>query len=120
MISDRRRREKSGELEPAVAVRRTHHGDLDALVAQSGDAPCPLPFDRELPFELEAELAKELDHRREIVDDNADVVHPPNRHAFTLQMCCQPKSPRWAGASESSRRGSGCYALVRTTVRLSE
>ena len=39
MIRDGRRREKAGELEPAVAVRRAHHGDLDALVAQAGDAP---------------------------------------------------------------------------------
>src|SRR6266571_3349788 len=39
VIGDRRRREKARELDPAVAVRRTHHGDLDALVAQSSDAP---------------------------------------------------------------------------------
>src|SRR3954466_9843919 len=39
VIGDHRRREKSRELDPAVAVRRTHHGDLDALVAQSSDAP---------------------------------------------------------------------------------
>jgi hypothetical protein len=38
MVGDDRRREKVRELEPAVAVRRSHHGDLDALVAQSGDA----------------------------------------------------------------------------------
>src|SRR5918994_5683830 len=33
------RREKSRELDPTVAVRHTHHGGLDALVAQSGNAP---------------------------------------------------------------------------------
>jgi N-acyl homoserine lactone hydrolase len=33
VIGDRRRCEKARELDPAVAVRRTHHGDLDALVA---------------------------------------------------------------------------------------
>jgi hypothetical protein len=27
------------EFDPAVAVRHTHHGDFDALVAQSSDAP---------------------------------------------------------------------------------
>jgi len=47
-----------------VAVGRAHHGDLDALVAESSDAPCPLSFDRGLAFELEAELAKERDRRR--------------------------------------------------------
>src|SRR3954464_12690618 len=39
VIGNRRRREKARELDPAVAIRGTHHGDLDALVAQSGDAP---------------------------------------------------------------------------------
>src|SRR5437763_8230157 len=39
VIGDRRRREKTREFDPAVAVRHTHHGDLDALVAQSSDAP---------------------------------------------------------------------------------
>jgi hypothetical protein len=39
VIGDHSRREKSREFDPAVAVRRTHHRDLDALVAQSSDAP---------------------------------------------------------------------------------
>src|SRR5438067_5813026 len=39
VIGDHMRREKSREFDPAVAVRHTHHGDLDALVAQSSDAP---------------------------------------------------------------------------------
>jgi hypothetical protein len=39
VIGDHRRREKSREFESAVAVRRTHHRDLDALVTQSSDAP---------------------------------------------------------------------------------
>src|SRR5213075_194143 len=42
VIADHIRSEESRELEPAVAVRSAHHGDLDALVAQSRDAPCPL------------------------------------------------------------------------------
>jgi hypothetical protein len=63
VIGDHRRREKARELEPAVTVRRAHHGDLDALVAQSSDAPCPLSFHHGSPFELEAELAKERDRR---------------------------------------------------------
>jgi hypothetical protein len=57
-----------------VAVRGAHHGDLDALVAQAGDAPCPLALDEALPLELEAEFAEELDRRGEVFDDDADVV----------------------------------------------
>src|SRR6476646_11652771 len=61
VIGHHRRREKSRELEPAVAVRCAHHRDLDALVGQSSDPSCPLSFDSGMPFELEAELAKEGD-----------------------------------------------------------
>src|SRR5437868_6435248 len=84
VIGNRNRGEKSRELEPSVAVRRSHHGDLDALVSQSSDAPSPLSFDRGLAFELEAELAKEGDRRREVVDDDAYVVHPLDRHVPNL------------------------------------
>jgi hypothetical protein len=66
-----RRREKAGELEPAVAVRRAHHGKLDALIAQSSDTSCPSSFDRGPPFELEAELAKEIDRPSEVIDDDS-------------------------------------------------
>jgi hypothetical protein len=44
-----------------VAVRRAHHGDLDAHGAQSSDALRPVSFDRGSPFELEAELAEKRD-----------------------------------------------------------
>ena len=58
-----------------MAVRRAHHGDLDALVAQAGDAPRPLAFRHGSPFELEAELEEELDHHSEVFHDDADVIH---------------------------------------------
>src|SRR3954471_11787246 len=38
VIGDHGWREKSREFDPAVAVGHPHHGDLDALVAQSSDA----------------------------------------------------------------------------------
>ena len=90
MIRDDRRREEAGKFEPPVAVRRSHHGDLDALVSQSSDAPSPLSFDRGLAFELEAELAKEGDRRREVVDDDAYVVHPLDRHVPNLAARWEP------------------------------
>ena len=74
-----------------MAVWRAHHGHLDAHVAQSSDALCPVSFDRGLPFELEAELAKELNRRCEVVDDDADIVHPLKRHMPTLQR--RPRFP---------------------------
>src|SRR6185437_8599724 len=78
------RRQKLRELKPAVAVRRAHHGDLYVLVAQAGDAPGPLAFDRASPFELEAELDEKRDRGVEGFHDDADVVHPLHRHAPTL------------------------------------
>ena len=78
-ISDCWWREEVRDLEPAVAVRRAHHGDVNGLVTQPGDPSGPLSFDRWLPFELKAELAKELNRRRQVVDDNAHIVHPWKR-----------------------------------------
>ena len=75
VVSGDRGREKSRKLESALAVRRAHHGDLDLLAAQSGDTPRPLSVHRRLSLELEPELAKELDCRRQILNDDADVVH---------------------------------------------
>ena len=69
MIRDGRRREEAGELEPAVAVRRAHHGNLDALIAQSSDTSSPFSFDRGPPFELEAELAKEIKRGAQLVGE---------------------------------------------------
>ena len=90
VIRDDRRLEEAGELEPAVAVRRAHHGDLDMLIAQSGDTSGPFSFDGGAPFELEAELAKKIDRRWEVVDDDSYVVHPLERHASNLQGFVQP------------------------------
>src|SRR5256886_12542664 len=97
VIGDRRGREKAREFEPAVAVRRAHHGDLDALVTQSSDAPRPVSFERALPFELEAKLAKELNLRSQAVDDNAYVIHPLKRHVPTVQSNLGPSVAQQRG-----------------------
>ena len=85
VIRDDGRREEAGELEPAVAVRRAHHGNLDALIAQSSDTSGPFSFDRGPPFELEAQLAKEINRPSEVIDDDSYVVHPFERHVSNLQ-----------------------------------
>ena len=85
VIRDGRRREEVGELETALAVRRAHHSDLNALIAQSGDTSCPFSFDRGPPFELEAELLKEINCPSEVIDDDSYVVHPFERHLSNLQ-----------------------------------
>ena len=108
MIRDGRRREKPGELEPAVAVRRAHHGNLDALIAQSSDTSGPFSFDHGTPLEIEAELAKESDRRFEVIDDDSYVVHPFECHVSTVQ-----------GDHYSDNAPSGnCSEAVSTSCRL--
>jgi hypothetical protein len=77
-----------------VAVWRAHHGNLDALVAESSDTSGPFAFDRGPPFELEAELAKEIDRRGEILDDDSYVVHPLNRHMPNVSGGHSGKEPQ--------------------------
>src|SRR5207247_2403389 len=84
VIGDHRRREKRGHLEPAVTVRRTHHGNLDAHVAQSSDAICPVSFDWGAPLELEAEFGEELNGGVDVFYHDADVVHTLDRHDVSL------------------------------------
>ena len=81
VVGDHRGIVKPRELKATVAVRCAHHGDLDTLLTKSGNATRPLSLHHGLPFELQAEGAKELNRRREILDDDADVVHPLHRHA---------------------------------------
>jgi len=93
VIRDHRRREEPGELEPAVAVRRPHHRNLDALIAQSGDTSGPFSFDGGPPLELETELAKEINGRSEVLHDDSYVVHSFDGHMSNLQGVVQSQRP---------------------------
>src|SRR5574341_313342 len=84
VIGDHGRREEAGQLEPAVTVRRTHHGNLDAHVAQSSDAICPVSFDWGAPLELEAKFGEELNGGIDVFYHDADVVHTLDRHDVSL------------------------------------
>jgi hypothetical protein len=83
-----------------VAVRRAHHRNLDALIAQSSDTSGPFPFDCGSPFELEAELAKELNRRRKVIDDDSYVVHPFERHVSNLQSVVNSDNGPWLGVEK--------------------
>jgi hypothetical protein len=76
VIRDGGRREKTGELKPAVSVRRAHHCSFDTLIAQSSDTSGPFSFDRGPPFEL----TKELNRGRRVIHDDSYVVQPFERH----------------------------------------
>lgn len=85
MIRDDGPREEAGELEPAVAIRCAHHGNLDMLIAEASDTSGPFSFDQGPPFEFEAELTKEINRTPEVLDDDPYVVHPLERHVSHLQ-----------------------------------
>jgi hypothetical protein len=85
VIRDDRRREETGELETAVAVRRAHYGNLNALIGKSGDTSCLFSLDRGPTFELKAELLKEINRPSEVVDDDSYVIQPFERHVSNLQ-----------------------------------
>jgi len=76
---------KRDQLEPAVAVWRAHHRDLDMLIAKSGDTSGPFSFDRGPSFELKAEFSKEIDCLFEVVHDDPDVVHAFDCHMTSLK-----------------------------------
>jgi hypothetical protein len=46
----------------------------------------PFSFDRGTRFEFEVELAKEINRPSQVVDDDPDVVHPFQRHVFSVQV----------------------------------
>src|SRR5438270_3706631 len=78
--SDRRRRVELRQLNPAVAVRGPHHGDVGTDVAEPDDAVHPTPLDRRLAFQLHTEFGEERFGSLEVVDNDENVVHPLNRH----------------------------------------
>src|SRR5262245_59526474 len=84
VIGNHRWREESGHLDPAVTIRRTHHGNLDAHVAQSSDAVCPVSLDWGASLELEAKFGEELNGGIHVFDNDADVVHTLDRHDVSL------------------------------------
>src|SRR5438876_11332395 len=85
MIGDHRRREESRQLEPAVTIRRAHHGNVDAHVPQSSDAICPVSFDWGAPLEVEAKLGEELNGGVDVFYHYADVVHTLDGHDVSIQ-----------------------------------
>jgi hypothetical protein len=68
------------QLNPAVAVRGPHHGDVGTDVVEPDDAVHPTPLDRRLAFQLHTEFGEERFGSLEVVDNDENVVHPLNRH----------------------------------------
>ena len=80
LSADRRRPVELRQLNPAVAVRGPHHCDVDSDAVEPDDAVHPTSLDRRLALQLHTKFDEERDSSLEVVDNDADVVHPPNRH----------------------------------------
>src|SRR5204862_5085953 len=78
--SDRRRRVEPRQLNPAVAVRSPHHGDVRTAVVEPDGAVHPRSLDLRLALPLHAEFGEERFGSLEVVDNDENVVHPLNRH----------------------------------------
>src|SRR5262249_3058754 len=94
------------QLEPAVAVWGPHHRDLDPDAVEPDDAVHPTALDWHLDLQPQTELDKEGDSSLEVVDDNADVIHPPKRHAPRIARAC-------AAGQSCCRNARSCAFCVR-------
>ena len=78
--ADRRRRVKLRQFEAAVAIWRPHHGDVDSDIVESDDPVHPRPLNWGLALQLQSEFEEERNSSLKIADNDADVVHPLDRH----------------------------------------
>src|SRR5918992_2211114 len=83
--SDRRRRVEPRQLDPAVAVRGPHHGDVGTDALEPDRAVGPGPLDRRLAFQLHTEFGEERFGSLEVVDNDEHVVHSLN-HVVLLAL----------------------------------
>ena len=70
------------QLESSVAVRSLHHRNVRPYALEPHDAVHPATFDRPLALQHESELDEELSRGREVVNHDADVLHPLDSHVF--------------------------------------
>ena len=63
-----------------MAVRGPHHGDVAPDAVESDGTVRPEALDLRLAFQFHAELGEESDGGIQVVDDDANVVHPLNGH----------------------------------------
>ena len=63
-----------------MAVRGPHHCDVDSDVVEPDDTVHPAPLDWRLTLQLHTKFGKERSSSLKVLDNDADVVHPLNRH----------------------------------------
>jgi hypothetical protein len=68
------------QLQLAIAVRSPQHGDVAADAVEADSVVGKRTLDLHLALQLHAKFSEERYSSREIVDNNADVVHPFESH----------------------------------------
>ena len=76
-----------------MAVRGPHHRDVDSDAVEPDDTVHPTSLDRRLALQLHTKFDKERYSSLEVVDDDADVVHPLNRHGGSPSSSRGPSWP---------------------------
>jgi len=75
------RRVERRQLDPAVAVRGPHDGEVRSDAVQPDELVHPFTLDCCLALQFQAQFDEERDSSREILDHNAGVIQPVDRHA---------------------------------------
>lgn len=63
-----------------MAVRSSHHCHVHSDIVEPDDAVHPTSLDLPLAVQLHTKFEEERDNSFEVLDNNADVVHPQERH----------------------------------------
>src|SRR3712207_3982798 len=102
LTPDRRRRVELRQLDPPVAVRGPHHDDVGTDAVEPDDTVNPTSLDGCLALQLHTKFGKERGSGLKIVDDDEDVVHPPNRHGGSPSSS---RGPSWPLVSPGRSQG---------------
>ena len=85
-------------IESSVAVRGLHERNIRADALEPHDAVHHATLDRSLALQHESELDEELSRGCEVVNHDADVIHPLDSHVFDGK---EPDSPRCQAPEET-------------------
>jgi hypothetical protein len=96
---------KRRQLESPVPVWGLQHGDLRPDALQPDDAIHPVARHRRLSLELESELDEKRHRVREVVDDDAHVLEPPDRHVPDDRRASE--SVAWSFGGRGAVAGGG-------------